>query len=214
MKSRYLNSNNELIFRPSSLGNIMALAKKDNELSVGAKTFIKNIFKKVHLGYEEDLWGKEIEKGVTQEQEGIDLLNIALDKEYVKNTIKAENDYMRGTADIVTENYVRDVKLPWSKKTFPLFPEDGHNPLYIWQLRAYMMLYDKDVAYLDYCLIETKAKLIPNWDSVNLHKINDLPLNMRITTLTYERDLEAEMQIINKIEQCRIEWKKLLTNFK
>ena len=213
MKSRYLNEDNELMLRPSSLGNIMASGKKEGELSAGAKTYVKTIFKKVHLGYEEQLSGKEIEKGITQEQEGIDLLNIALDKDYTKNVIMATNDYMKGTADIVTDKYVRDIKLPWSKRTHPLFYEDAHNPMYIWQLRAYMMLYDRDIAYLDYCLIETNPKLLPAWEQADLHKVNNLPLNMRITTLMYERDYVLEMQIVNKIEQCREEWRQLKSKF-
>jgi hypothetical protein len=40
-----------------------------------------------------------------------------------------------------------------------------------------------------------------------------LPLNMRITTLMYERDYVLEMQIVNKIEQCRQEWKQLKSKF-
>lgn len=214
MKSRYLNEEGQLVLRPSSLGNIMANGKSKGELSAGAKTYIKTIFKKVYLGFEEELGGKEIEKGITQEQEGIDLLNLYYDKKYKKNEVTVTNGYLTGTCDIKHGNYIRDVKLSWSKKTFPLFKEDAGSSLYEWQLRAYMMLYDKQKAFLDYCLIETNPKLIPTWESLDMHKVNDLPLNMRVTTLEYDRDYSLESLIIEKIELCRIEWNKLKNQFK
>lgn len=213
MSSKYLNDNGELIFRPSSVGNIMASGKNKDELSVGAKTFVKSIFKKVHLGYEEELFGKEIEKGKTQENDGIKLLNIFLGTDYQKNEITMNNTYLKGTADIVDVNSIRDIKLPWSKKTHPLFAEDVSNSLYEWQLRAYMMLYDKDEAYLDYCLVSTSVGLIPPYESRQLHNVEDLDLKYRITSVKFERDYFKEMALIEKIEQCRNEWNKLLTKF-
>jgi hypothetical protein len=214
MKNRYINENGELVLRPSSIGNVMASGKVKGELSVGAKTYIKTLFKKIYLGYDDFLEGKEIEKGLTQEDEGIELVNLYYGKNYKKNTITVTNGYMTGTCDIKSGNYIRDIKLSWSKKTFPLFKEDAGNTMYEWQLRAYMMLYDKQRAYLDYCLIETNPKLIPKWESLDLHKVNNLPLNMRVTTLEYERDYKLESMIIEKIELCRIEWNKLKEQFK
>ena len=214
MRSRYLNEEGQLVLRPSSLGNIMANGKTKGELSAGAKTYIKTIFKKVYLGFEEELGGKEIEKGITQEQEGIDLLNLYYDKSYKKNEVTVTNGYLIGTCDIKHGNYIRDVKLSWSKKTFPLFKEDAGNSLYEWQLRAYMMLYDKQKAFLDYCLIQTNPKLVPAWESMEMHNVNDLPLNMRVTTIMYDRDYMLESLIIEKIELCRMEWSKLKQQFK
>lgn len=213
MKSRYINEQGQLVLRPSSLGNVMTNGKVSGELSAGAKTFIKNIFKKVYLGYEEDLSGKEIEKGIKQENEGIELLNLRYNKKYRKNEITATNGYLIGTCDIKTKEYIRDVKLPWSKKTFPLFKEDATNSIYEWQLRAYMMLYDKNRAYLDYCLVETNSKLIPAWEPLELHLVNHLPINMRVTTLMFERDYQKESMIIEKIQQCRAEWERLKKQF-
>lgn len=212
-KSRYLNEEGQLKLRPSAIGNIMANGKTKGELSVGGKTYIKTLFKKVYMGYEDDISGKEIEKGITQEDEGIELLNLVYDKKYKKNMITMDSDLMRGTCDILTDEYIRDVKLSWSKKTFPLFQEDAGNSLYEWQLRAYMMLYDREYAYLDYCLIQTNPQLIPAWESWDLHNVNDLPLNMRVTTLKYERDYGLESLIIDRIELARIEWNNLKAQF-
>ena len=213
MQSRYLNENGDLILRPSSLGDIMANGKVKGELSVGAKTYVKTLFKKIYLKYEDSLDVKEIEKGITQEDEGIELINIYYDQQYKKNEITVTNGYLTGTCDIQHEDHIRDIKLSWSKKTFPLFKEDAVNTKYEWQLRAYMMLYDKERAFLDYCLIETNPKLIPAWESMELHQVNDLPLHMRITTLEFQRDYTLEGLIIEKIELCRREFNSLKNQF-
>jgi hypothetical protein len=212
-KNRYLNEEGQLRLRPSAIGNIMANGKTKGELSAGGKTYIKGLFKKVYLGYEDDLSGKEIEKGITQEDEGIELLNLVYEKQYKKNMITMESDLIRGTCDILADEYIRDVKLSWSKKTFPLFKEDAGSSLYEWQLRAYMMLYDREYAFLDYCLIQTNPALIPAWEPLDMHKVNELPLNMRVTTLRYDRDYMLESQIIDRIELARIEWENLKSQF-
>jgi hypothetical protein len=209
INKKYLNEQGELILRPSSLGKIMTNGKVKGELSAGAKTYLKTLFKETYLGYEEELDGKEITKGITQEHEGIELLNLLHSKKYMKNEQTVSNGWIKGTADIVVKNYIRDVKLSWSKKTFPLFPEDAKNDLYEWQLRGYMLLYDKPKAYLDYCLIETDPKLVPAWESYELHRVNDIPVNMRVTTLQFERDMYLESLIYEKIELCRREWKNM-----
>lgn len=213
MNNRYLNEKGDLVLRPSSLGNVMANGKIKGELSVGAKTYLKTLFKKIYMDYDDDIGGKEIDKGRTQEQEGIDLVNLLYEKQYTKNEVTVTNGYLTGTADIVGEDYIRDTKLSWSKKTFPLFEEDAGNPMYEWQLRAYMMLYNKELAYLDYCLIQTNPALIPKWESSSLHDVNDLPLKMRVTTLCYQRDLGIESMIIEKVEQCRMEWNRYKKKF-
>jgi hypothetical protein len=213
MQNRYLSESGDLILRPSSLGSIMANGKVKGELSVGAKTYVKTLFKKIYMKYEDFLDVKEVEKGLTQEDEGIELLNLYYDKQYKKNEITVTNGFLTGTCDIQNENYIRDVKLSWSKKTFPLFKEDAGNTTYEWQLRAYMMLYDKEKAYLDYCLIETNPALIPKYESLDLHKVNDLPLSMRVTTLEFERDYALESLIIEKIELCRKEFNSLKKQF-
>ena len=127
--------------------------------------------------------------------------------------ITMESDLIRGTCDILADEYIRDVKLSWSKKTFPLFKEDAGSSLYEWQLRAYMMLYDREYAFLDYCLIQTNPALIPAWEPLDMHKVNELPLNMRVTTLRYDRDYMLESQIIDRIELARIEWENLKSQF-
>lgn len=213
MSNRYINEQGELRLRPSAIGNIMANGKVKGELSAGGKTYIKSIFKKMYLGYEDDISSKEMDKGITQEDEGIELLNLLYEKQYKKNMITMDSDLMRGTCDILTDEYIRDVKLSWSKKTFPLFQEDAGSTLYEWQLRAYMMLYDREYAYLDYCLIQTNQKLIPAWESLDLHKVNELPLNMRVVTLRYDRDYNLESQIYEKIEMARIEFNNLKSQF-
>ena len=92
-------------------------------------------------------------EGREQELESINLINSVRFTDYVKNEWTIENDYLIGTADIVIESRVIDVKTSWSLDTFPALMEDAVNPLYEWQLRAYMMLYNKPCAELIYCMV-------------------------------------------------------------
>ena len=92
-------------------------------------------------------------------------------------------------------------------------PEDAKSTGYEWQGRAYMMLWDKEEFYLDYCLMDTPEKLIPKWENKQLHQMSHLNINLRITTVEYKRDLQKEQQIIQRIKNCRIYWNLLKEKF-
>jgi len=210
---RHLNSDGELILRCSSLGDCMA-SPKDAKLSAGAITYVKNAFKETYLGYVPELEGKELDKGKIMEVEAIKLLSLYYEEPYVKNNERRSNGYISGECDIEFMNKIRDVKCPWSKKTHPLLPEDGKNTKYEWQLRGYMWLWNNDEAYLDYTLMNTPPQLIPKWEPLDIHQVDDLNLALRITTLKYERDLTSEHQIIQRIKGMRLYWNELKKHFK
>lgn len=212
MNSKFLNSDGDLFIRASQIGKIMTAGKKPGELSVGAKSYVKELFVQYWYGFEEKLEGHAIKKGLWLEESAIEMLAKKYDMPYVKNEETRGNGFVQGTADIVADNHIRDIKCSWSKKTFPLFPEDARNPIYEWQLRAYMMLYDKDVSYLDYCLMPTPKSLIPAWEDVSLHEgIEKLDVATRVTTIEIVRDLSKESEMIGKVLQCRTYWNELLT---
>jgi hypothetical protein len=192
----------------------MASPNKD-QLSAGAITFVKNAFKETYLGYEPDYQSDAMSKGVFMEGHSIELLSRFYNEPYEKNEETRTNGFIKGTCDIAFENKIRDVKTSASKKTFPLLPEDAKNTKYEWQGRAYMMLWDKDEFHLDYVLVDTPDSLIPKWESLDLHKgCDELPDEMRITTISYLRDLTKEMQIINRVKGCRILWNELKKHYK
>lgn len=214
MKSRFLNDNDELFIRASSIGKIMTSGKKAGELSVGAKTYIKELFKQYWYGFEDKLEGKELSKGIIMEEQAIELVSEVYDMKYVKNEVTITNDYIKGTCDIDGGDHIRDIKCSWSKKSFPFLPEDARNPIYEWQVRAYMMLYGRDYGYVDYCLMPTPLSLIPAWEDMDMHKVDGLDIKSRVTTIEIVRDLSKEAEMIHKVQLARNYWNELITIMK
>lgn len=176
---------------------------KGEVLSVGAKTYLKKIAKEIILGYRTELDVKYIKKGNECEQASIDLLNTVLFKNYVKNTVRVNTDFMSGECDILRPDYIRDIKTSWSTETFPLLCEDAEDKDYEYQGRAYMHLYDRPVFYLDYCMVTTPPELC-KYEQQEIHNVDHIDPRIRVTTVRYERDLEIEKKMLEKCKAAQI----------
>ena len=188
-------------WHPSSLGKLMTSPRSKSEvLSEGAKTYIKEVAKENFYGYRTDINSKYIFKGRDQEFDSIELLNSVRFTNYQKNTVRMVDEYMTGEADIVTDDLIIDVKTSWSLDTFPALAEDGYESKYEWQLRAYMMLYNKPKAELIYCMVTTSNELLNEWENLALHRVDHIAPEKRITVLSFERDQDKESDIIEKLK--------------
>ena len=188
-------------WHPSSLGKLMTSPRSKSEvLSEGAKTYIKEVAKENFYGYRTDINSKYIFKGRDQEFDSIELLNSVRFTNYEKNTVRMVDEYMTGEADIVTDDLIIDVKTSWSLDTFPALAEDGYESKYEWQLRAYMMLYNKPKAELIYCMVTTSNELLNEWENLSLHRVDHIAPEKRITVLSFERDQDKESDIIEKLK--------------
>jgi hypothetical protein len=131
-------------------------------LSTGAKTFL---FKKAYndaYGITDNIENKYLDKGILSEDAAIDLAGSVLDwGSVVKNDEYFENDYIHGTPDVISKDFIADIKCAWSTDTFfkHLLETRIVSSVYYWQLQAYMMLTGKEEAYLIYCLINTPEHL-------------------------------------------------------
>jgi hypothetical protein len=173
---------------------------KSEVLSEGAKTYIKEVAKENFYGYRTDINSKYIFKGRDQEFDSIELLNSVRFTNYQKNTVRMVDEWMTGEADIVTDDLIIDVKTSWSLDTFPALAEDGYESKYEWQLRAYMMLYNKPKAELIYCMVTTSNELLNEWENLALHRVDHIAPEKRITVLSFERDQDKESDIIEKLK--------------
>ena len=188
-------------WHPSSLGKLMTSPRSKSEvLSEGAKTYIKEVAKENFYGYRTDINSKYIFKGRDQEFDSIELLNSVRFTNYEKNTVRMVDEWMTGEADIVTDDLIIDIKTSWSLDTFPALAEDGYESKYEWQLRAYMMLYDKPKAELIYCMVTTSNELLNEWENLALHRVDHIAPEKRITVLSFERDEQKESDIIEKLK--------------
>ena len=190
-------------WHPSSLGKLMTSPRSKSEvLSEGAKTYIKEVAKENFYGYRTDINSKYIFKGRDQEFDSIELLNSVRFTNYQKNTVRMVDEYMTGEADIVTDDLIIDVKTSWSLDTFPALAEDGYESKYEWQLRAYMMLYNKPKAELIYCMVTTSNELLNEWENLDIHRVDHIAPEKRITVLSFDRDEAKEQEMIERLELC------------
>jgi hypothetical protein len=192
-----------MIFRASSLGKLMTTSRsKTDVLSVTAKSYIKQVAKKNYFGYQNQIASRYIDKGQQQEQDSIDLINTVRMESYTKHIGRVTKDYLSGECDILTADTIIDTKTSWSLDTWPELPEEGINSDYEWQMRAYMMLYDKPQAEVIYCLVTTDPDLLSSFDDRELHQVDHIPADKRITVLKYDRDILLEAEIMERLQLC------------
>lgn len=167
---------------------------KDRSLSVGAKTYLKSLAKEFVYGFEENATSKYMEKGLLVEDESIALYNRVFRTNYAKNKERKTNDWITGECDIDTGIKIIDAKSCWSLATFPCLKEDAYDKDYEWQLRGYMMLWEREQSEVSYMMVSTPDELI-RYEQIDLHYVDAIDENLRVTKLEYTRDLELEEQI-------------------
>ena len=137
------------------------------------------------------------------EDTSIDLYNEVHGTLYLKNTERLSNEFITGECDINAEDKIIDIKSSWSLETFPASPDDVNNKDYEWQLRGYMMLYNKPKAELAYCMVSTPDYLLKDWDNLDIHKVDKHDPFLRVTCISFERDTEKEELIAQRVKDCR-----------
>ena len=198
-----------ILFRASALSAIMTDGKGKDELSVGAKTYVTKLAKEMVYGYDERISSKYMDKVIRVEDASIDLYNAVMLASYAKNTERRTNDWLTGEADIVATHKIIDIKSSWSLTTFPVLAEQGEDKGYEWQLRAYMMLWEKPYAEIAYCLVSTPDDLI-GWEAPSLHQVDYINRELRVTVVPYERDLVLEEKIKVKVEAARLYYDEMV----
>ena len=202
-------------FRCSSLGKLMTEPKSKTEvLSVGAKTYIRELAAQEIFGVDFVVSSKAMEKGVEAEGDSIDLLNSVRGLSLVKNTERRSNEFITGECDLFDASAKRghDIKTSWSIATFPITVADCEDKLYEWQMRGYMALWDAEEWEVNYCLVDTPERLIA-FEPMDLHVVSHLPEWMRVTTWTIKRDIEKEAAIFEKVKAANEYMKLVLQEF-
>lgn len=200
------------------------------ELSKGAKTFIKDVVRQEVMKFRSSFGGnKYTQKGDQCEDMAIELYNSIFFKDY-KKLVDGDEFYelshgiVGGHPDIVDKEAMKviDIKVPWSKDTFPDFEEDGESDLYKWQIRTYLYMLrkitgndgwsDGEIAYM---LIDTPEALVPESDGDDLHMMSDVDDNLRstivIVKLTDEHVEHMDRRIAAAVRYAE-DYKKRLLN--
>lgn len=196
----------DLLIRASSLGEIMTepRTKSEGVLSKGAKTYLRGLVRQDILGVEDEVGSKQMEKGIECEPDSIVLLNRVLGLDLSKNTERRTKLGITGECDLFdpAANRGYDVKTSWSTASFPCFVEDAQKPIYEWQARAYMFLWDADEWDIAYCLVDTPERLI-GFENMAMHTVSHIPESVRLTLWNIPRDMDKETLIIHRVQAAQ-----------
>lgn len=127
------------------------------ELSQGAKTYIEEVWLWHEKNFKEEISSKHTRKGLQGEEDALNLISFVDGVMYVKNEERVTKGNLTGECDAntlfkeVQKRIIDDTKCSWNPKTFMAARLSS---VYEWQLRAYMYLYDADIARLRYCLVD------------------------------------------------------------
>lgn len=205
-----------VLFRCSSIGKIMTepKSKADGPLSVGAKTYIRELALQEIFGIDFEFSSKETEKGILVEDEAIALLNRVRSLSLAKNTERRNNQWLTGECDLYdgTRRRGHDLKAAWSAKTFRGWQVDCEDKLYEWQMRGYMMLWDADEWEVNYALVDTPDKLI-GYEPLQVHVVGHIAEHLRLTSWTIQRDGAKEIAMIQRIKAAREYYVEVIEEF-
>jgi hypothetical protein len=187
-------------FRASQLGKLMANDRSGKNMGQTAKSYIIQKAKEDFFEYRSELNSKYITKGLAQEQDSIDLLNLVRLEDYRKSDERVENEWLTGCCDIITETSIIDIKTSWSLDTFPATNYELKDLSdYEWQGRAYMWLYDMPAFELCYVMVTTAPEIMGEYENGALHYVDHIAPEKRITSITFARDKEIEIQMAERL---------------
>lgn len=173
---------------------------KGEALSQTAKSYIIQKAKEDFFEYRSELNNKYITKGLAQEQDSINLLNLVRLEDYKKNEERVENEWLTGCCDIITDTSIIDIKTSWSLDTFPATTYELKDLSdYEWQGRAYMWLYDMPSFELCYVMVTTAPEIMGEYENGALHYVDHIAPEKRITSITFARDKEIEIQMAERL---------------
>ena len=152
-------------------------------------------------------------------------------EDHVKNEEYKEDEWMTGTADIIGDNLVIDMKNSFTFDTFPLHDFGITNKDYYYQLQVYMHLYGKTKAELRYCLMNMPHHMIEraakreayltnkDYDEVFTKVYNQLTYDnvepkYKYKTFPIDFDPAVIEKVKKRVELCRIYIQTLIEGMK
>lgn len=219
---------NNILFRCSALGKLMTeprakAAKEAGELSETAKTWIEELWLRNEYGYYDEVITTPILKGIICESDSMALVQSVVGGEFrMKNKQLFQNEYIKGTPDIILSDAIEDIKTSYNISTFH-FAELTTD--YYWQGVGYCLLTGKTKFRLIYCLVDTPDEMITeakksvwfkfagqedNPDYIRIsqqieknHKCSHIPEALRVKRFEFDVTPEMKDRLYAKIEQAR-----------
>lgn len=195
-------------------------------LSDGVKTELSNIFVEAMYNRRDDVESKYLTKGLKLEEDAITQYSLLTGKYYEKNTERKSNGFLTGEIDFKDEEapMTLDTKVSWQIFQFQRSKVAPLIPLYVWQARGYMWLWNMPKARVIHALLNTPEHLIVREEKKLLynfvgseedykeacielrknHIYDDIPLKEKISYKDVQRDAYAEDFMRARIIECRV----------
>jgi hypothetical protein len=203
----------EFKIRCSAIGQIMTNSRTKGQLSKTAQSYVETWIKEQIYKRRKVVTTKYMDKGNMVENESIAFAGRVLNADITKNEQRYENELLIGTPDVITEDYVIDVKNSWDCFTFPLFYENVPNKDYYYQAQGYMALTGLSHYKLIYTLLDTPDSLIErefkyaselDFDSfAKDYRYSEIDEAYRIRIFEIERDDDVIDAINGRVIECR-----------
>jgi len=182
--------------RASCAGKIMGI----KALGETGKSYCKMWKIEQIFNRKKEFANKYTKKGLIMEDDSIDF--VAEQFGYgmlIKNEKEFENEYMKGTPDIILKDLIIDVKNSWDCFTFPFFEKELQNRDYYLQAQVYMELTGIDDYKVIYVLSDTPLPLIEKeaffWSRDNGYGEMDKEIyDSFVAKMTYP-DIKNELKI-------------------
>jgi hypothetical protein len=217
--------------RCSALGKIMTSSRtKGDVLSQTAKTYIEDLVKEHVFGIKKEFKSRYTDKGIQQEDIAIEMASRVLNLPFaLKNEQYFENDFIKGTPDLILEDEIIDIKCPFSGSTFPWFETELPNNDYYWQMVGYCWLTGKTKARVVYCLVDTPEDIIlseiqrTSWNKLEIsvsdeteeevrfqHEFERIDENKRIRTYLVELTDEDIAKVTERVLEANKYYNELI----
>jgi hypothetical protein len=142
----------------STCHNIMGV----KGLGEKGKSYCEQWLKEQFFKRRYEFQSKYVTHGKENEAEALEMVKeyLTIDFKESDTQIFEENDLMRGTCDVLTNDFIIDVKCSWDCFTFPKYDKEIPKIDYYWQAQVYMELFNKQNYLLIYCLTDMHVSLI------------------------------------------------------
>ena len=193
--------------------NQLKFRKENPDLMDGAKTLLREWYS-YKIGLDKGkMFLKEAQKGILMEDYTIELLDDVIfgSQGLQKNKSFLSNDFIQGTPDVIGDNFILDAKSPWDSKTFYQKIIDNVDKDYIWQIKGYCLLAEKQKGILGYGLVNTPTYscLMASFHNKPFENIEfestyeHIEENQRVIGYEVPISEDDESKIESSIKKCR-----------
>jgi hypothetical protein len=182
------------LVRASQIGGLMTQGRGKEEWGATALNVIKDAVLFNEYGIDKFVTSKHIEKGIINEEQSLEMMKrvTGWDVDLSQPKKRYVNSWVIGEPDLVSNQYLVDVKNSWDGTTFPWFETDVPNKDYFYQLQTYMWLTGFKESYLIYTLTSAPEHLL-------FKEAEKLSYNLHSLPKYHEKSFDEMLEIGTKL---------------